>query len=655
MHDVSIYPPGLPDNEIFLKDTPIRLARRPTPHDDVMEEEEESRDYYLFINAPVEKEDWYFALLKSSRHGSLMDMLNFDTAAMRRVIGQVYSDADADHSVPWLNALLGRLFLSVYKTPELRQHFINKIIKKTKRLRKPDFIDDIKVRDLDVGNQAPHIWDPRLLELSPDGTLRISVRIRYEGGFRVEIETGAIISVSSRVRSIHVPVVLSALVKHFEGRMLVKIKPPPSNRLWIGFFDMPDMDISMEPVVSTKSLKYPVITKAILNRVRDMMRETIVLPNMDDMPFFNTYGTGGIFGSDIRHPPDVVQSEETIIVAEAPSSPSTTTEESTPSEATEKNEETTQESSLSEDNANDHENDHENNTEETLNHSSQDDIESAMNKIIETPQPTNLTTSTTAAALLSTHKVPELHVETPSSDTINSSITSESPTNDNTSKYDDSSKLTASPSLFLAAKKPDGGLAGLSRLMQHASTTPTISASMIRSRSTGNDGSSRPVPTRTTTLANAAAQPSFSIREPTATTATTITNAAAATTATTSSSSSSPSVYTRTQRILTRSPAVSIAAMPITSSSASSWENEETRTAVSTPVSSSTSAGLTNSPKNSSNSSTNSKRKSRILSGLLDTSSYVIDGSGEATGTLRPTELSDTWGHESSAWSTTTH
>ncbi|RKP24479.1 putative integral membrane protein conserved region-domain-containing protein, partial [Syncephalis pseudoplumigaleata] len=311
MHDVSIHPAGLPDNEIFLKDTPIRLTRRTTAHDDVMEEE--LRDYYLFINAPVEKEDWYFALLKSSRHGDLsndngggegegtapvnpLTALHFDGDAMRRVIGQVYSDADADTSVPWLNALIGRLFLGVYKTAELRQHFINKIIKKTRRLRKPDFIDDIRVRDLDVGEQVPHIWEPRLLELSPDGTLRISVRLRYEGGFRVEIETGVVLSVSSHVRSIHVPVVLSALVKHFEGRMLVKIKPPPSNRLWIGFFDMPDMDITMEPVVSTKSLKYPMITQAILNRVRDMMRETIVLPNMDDLPFFPTYGTGGLFG-----------------------------------------------------------------------------------------------------------------------------------------------------------------------------------------------------------------------------------------------------------------------------------------------------------------------------------------------------------------------
>ncbi|RKP07342.1 putative integral membrane protein conserved region-domain-containing protein, partial [Thamnocephalis sphaerospora] len=305
LHDVSIHPSNLPDNEVFFKDVPIRLTRRDTEHDDVLDEES-ARDYYLFINSPVEKEDWYFALLKSEMAQPLeepspplpphvVSTLNFDPETMRRLIGQVYTDADKDNSMPWLNALVGRLFLAVYKTDLLREHIIHKIIKKTTRLRKPGFIDDIKVRDLYVGEQSPHIWDPHLLELSPDGTLRIALRIRYNGGFRVEIETGAVLSVTSHMRPIRVPVLLSAEVRHFEGRMLLKIKPPPSNRLWIGFFDMPDMDLVVEPVVSAKSLKYPMITQAIQSRIRDMMRETVVLPNMDDIPFFPSGGSGGIF------------------------------------------------------------------------------------------------------------------------------------------------------------------------------------------------------------------------------------------------------------------------------------------------------------------------------------------------------------------------
>ncbi|KAI9598770.1 hypothetical protein BDF19DRAFT_431376 [Syncephalis fuscata] len=666
LHDVSIYPQELPENEIFLKDTPIRLTRRHTEHDDVMEEG--SRDYYLFINAPVEKEDWYFALLKSNDTTNFqtssanstnsidtdvpsqscenpLTALHFDVEAMRRVIGQVYSDADSEQSVPWLNALIGRLFLSVYKTSELRQHFINKIIKKTKRLRKPDFIDDIRVRDLDVGEQTPHIWDPRLLELSPDGTLRIALRIRYEGGFKVEIETGAVLSVSSHLRSIHVPVVLSAQVKHFEGRMLVKIKPPPSNRIWVGFFDMPDMDISMEPV-------YPMITQAILNRVRDMMRETIVLPNMDDMPFFETYGTGGLFGSKIRHPPTMEKQEEeeekekaSLIAASLSEQPADQPE----AMANEQLAETIQEATSMPAAINTSSSTCSHESQETRSLKTPEDTKGPIAGSIKAPQPTDL--AATATALRSTEtQLPDL--VTNNSDTT-TSLSSSVP-EDGCDQPAQPTRLTASPSLFLSARRPDGGLAGLSRLMQQASnsstssTSPLTSSAMLRSRST-EDNCLRTVTT--------ASQPKSKISEH-------------LTSSFPSSSSPALSSATTTATTMTTAYAIThpatIAAMPITTTS---WNSEVTRPTSSMPSASTTPTSntrqqvgtTTTAAIHAANSTatttqkrapTENTRRRRMFNSLIDTNSDYFLDSDSANSLRSTTDLTDSWG-TGPAWAAT--
>jgi len=64
---------------------------------------------------------------------------------------------------------------------------------------------------------------------------------------------------------------------------MLKIKPPPSDRLWFGFYRLPDYDISIEPVVSNVALTWGPIQAAILKKVEEAMLEYVVLRNMDDI------------------------------------------------------------------------------------------------------------------------------------------------------------------------------------------------------------------------------------------------------------------------------------------------------------------------------------------------------------------------------------
>ncbi|KAG1246165.1 hypothetical protein G6F68_014756 [Rhizopus microsporus] len=121
------------------------------------------------------------------------------------------------------------------------------------------------------------------------------MHVLYEGCFRVELETVLKWTYSDRLPPIRIDLVLAITLKSIEGKMMVKIKEPPSNRAWYGFHKSPKMDWIIEPVVWEKRIGYSVVSKAIKSKIEEIFRETLELPNMDDIVFFATDGMGGLF------------------------------------------------------------------------------------------------------------------------------------------------------------------------------------------------------------------------------------------------------------------------------------------------------------------------------------------------------------------------
>lgn len=79
----------------------------------------------------------------------------------------------------WLNALLGRLFLSLQQTDTLNKFIHEKICKKLNKIKTPGFLDDLVVEKVDVGDSAPLFTSPELLELSPEGSTKIAIDVQY--------------------------------------------------------------------------------------------------------------------------------------------------------------------------------------------------------------------------------------------------------------------------------------------------------------------------------------------------------------------------------------------------------------------------------------------------------------------------------------------
>ncbi|AOA62603.1 Lipid-binding ER protein [Komagataella phaffii CBS 7435] len=314
-HFVSVWPRNLPDNQLFTKRSAICIMKKKP---DLLEEISESGiapkgSYFIYADLNHEKEDWYFALLKASKRDYIRtndsqdllepslyaDVLHFQNSDMINLI-QILNSTEGQLTSKWFNALIGRLFLAIQNTKKFKDSIRARVDSKLQKIRRPGFLDDFQIEHIDVGNSAPFITHPKLKDLTPEGALTISTNFLYEGKLTVDISTKVSISLGNRFKTKEVNVKLRIKVVKLQGLLLIKMKPPPSNRLWYAFEKMPLLDLQIDPIVSSRSFNYNLITKIIGNKFKEAVRESLVHPFYDDFVFYSTecdIFRGGIWNS----------------------------------------------------------------------------------------------------------------------------------------------------------------------------------------------------------------------------------------------------------------------------------------------------------------------------------------------------------------------
>ncbi|KAH9205961.1 hypothetical protein DL95DRAFT_416967 [Leptodontidium sp. 2 PMI_412] len=305
-HRVSIYSGGdeTPEGELFIKRNAICLSRR-TDVGEITPDGKASKPFFLFSENCSEKEDFYFALLRNQERKPEAKYnppipLQYDVKDIITLVQRLHS-SEEHLQTRWINAVIGRVFLALYKTPEVENYVRAKITKKISRVKTPSFLSKISLRHIDMGEAAPVITNPRLKDLTVDGELVVEADVKYSGNFRIEVAATARIDLGSRFKAREVNLLLAVVLKRIEGHMLVRIKPPPSNRLWMSFQTMPKIDMSIEPIVSSRQITYTLILRQIENRIKEVVAESLVFPNWDDSPFYNSEDKlwrGGIWTDD---------------------------------------------------------------------------------------------------------------------------------------------------------------------------------------------------------------------------------------------------------------------------------------------------------------------------------------------------------------------
>lgn len=324
------------DGELFMKRNAIRIVGSASERKKGRTTHLGRRrpQWFIFCKNNFVMEDWYHALLQASllSDSSLSTKLPDDGAAdlLSRLfgklgdpIGPTFSQEDMASllvsldSLPdplplrWLNALVGRIFFSIYRTAWLEDYIISKMMKKINRVKTPGFLGDIKVEEVDVGRRAPGFSRPMLKALTSEGEASMEVAVHYVGEIRIMISTTLTLSLGARFKPYNIPIVLAVVLRSLEGNLLLHVKRPPSSRLWFGFTTMPKMEIDIEPVVSARKVQWGMVTRLIEGRLKELLNESIVVPNMDDISFFDTRSLplrGGIF-ADAAKKSDVLQAE----------------------------------------------------------------------------------------------------------------------------------------------------------------------------------------------------------------------------------------------------------------------------------------------------------------------------------------------------------
>ncbi|KAH0289215.1 hypothetical protein KCU62_g4540, partial [Aureobasidium sp. EXF-3399] len=298
-HDIDVYAGGdpVPEGDLWIKRNCIRLTRKPLAG----EKAPSSKPFHFFSDNCSEKEDFYHALLHTQSSILNTDQpplpQKFETPDIIKLVQNLHS-SDADAHSRWINGIVGRIFLAMYKTKDIENFIRAKINKKISRVPKPNLIASIDIMGIDMGDSAPIISNPRLKELTVNGDMTIELDVKYNGGFRIEMGAVARIDLGTRFKAREVSLVMAGELKKLSGHLLIRIKPSPSNRIWMTFETMPQIEMSIQPIVSSRQITYGVILRAIESRIREVIGETIVLPNWDDSPFLDTLKKeyrGGIF------------------------------------------------------------------------------------------------------------------------------------------------------------------------------------------------------------------------------------------------------------------------------------------------------------------------------------------------------------------------
>lgn len=273
------------DADLFIKRTAIVLTPTHLPNGHQQSSAAHPKPFYLFSSTCSEKEDFYHALLSTRAQPPIPQPLSAED--MIKLQSTIHSTSLTPETRAF-NALVGRIFLAIYRTSVAETFIRSKIEKKIARVQKPAFVASLAVKSIDLGDAAPVLSNPRLKDMNISGDMTLAFDLRYNGRFQVVIAAVAKLDLGTRFKPRTIDVVLATSLQRMQAHVLVRVKPPPSNRIWFCFESAPEMEIKVEPVVSSRQITYTFILRAIEERIRSVITETLVKPNWDDVPFFDT-------------------------------------------------------------------------------------------------------------------------------------------------------------------------------------------------------------------------------------------------------------------------------------------------------------------------------------------------------------------------------
>lgn len=239
------------------------------------------REFSLYCRNGKEMEEWYINLRKATnRNSTEFEKKEAEKSIFFNNLHETLSRTNKDNC-QWFNFLLHRMFYNVHDDCYFEKIVKDKIQDKIKKLNIPKVLKEVSVDHISFGPNLPIFENLKLLDEIKDGYIAIDSDLTYRGGFKIKFSL--VISIELLGRTIEIPASLSATVKHISGKVLVHCAPPPADRLWIGFYESPNVDVEIDSFIS--NTKVGPISSIIAKKLENEIIETLVLPDMEDFSF----------------------------------------------------------------------------------------------------------------------------------------------------------------------------------------------------------------------------------------------------------------------------------------------------------------------------------------------------------------------------------
>ncbi|KAI8897911.1 putative integral membrane protein conserved region-domain-containing protein [Globomyces pollinis-pini] len=338
-YKVSLYPDTITEHEYFIRNNPIALFAYKDIGQDHLEQQ-----FYFYCQTSSEKETWFIILRRAAKLPAFADAAALSSFyheldpmkqyvdAMKKLVSSTTAAEECPEltATAWLNALVGRMFVSIHAN----KNVANWVTQRLSRHNMEDdeeeasFLGTIVIQDVNVGNSLPVLSNPKLVNISVDGDMLIEMDIEYTGGVRLEASSCVTLSVpawDAYMKPIIVPIVVAVKIKTFSARLLLKIKPFwESNRIWFGFYRQPELklELEVEPIISNKLIKIQMVNQVIEQRIKKALEAYVMLPNMDDLSFWDfTDLNGSPFANEYSDSDIDVSEVETMKGNTAPNDP----------------------------------------------------------------------------------------------------------------------------------------------------------------------------------------------------------------------------------------------------------------------------------------------------------------------------------------------
>ena len=236
----------------------------------------------MYFPSGLEKEDWYRAMLQAT--GELPQYSkSCQNAFTAQLIKKVKDNMPPEKSdLSWINALVGIFLNRMRNSSEVRNTVFARFERTIPLLQLPFFVKDVKLENFSLGESGfPLLSNGCLHSLGEDGEMIASLDVDYEDGAALTVSCKLNFEIMG-LTSLWFDTSLTIRVMRVKGRVQLRVKGPLSDRIWYGFERKPQLELDIEPALSTRPIKWQMVKSLIEAQIQEAINDLLVLPNMAD-------------------------------------------------------------------------------------------------------------------------------------------------------------------------------------------------------------------------------------------------------------------------------------------------------------------------------------------------------------------------------------